>query len=94
MQREAFKSIIEENRKILGYVIGDCTGTINGTSFMICECGGPERKYYAYCIDTDSSKDKYYGTFDEAINNFIVNGDTIVNQIDKLSDFGFIDYSD
>ena len=97
MEKSLFDAIIKENISSNkdGVVIGNCNGCINGIEFMICDCGGaPGSKYYAYLIDGDISSDKYYDSFDEALTDFRVNGDTILNQIDKLDKFEFIEYID
>ena len=97
MERSLFDKIIEKNisNSPNGAIIGNCNGSINGVEFMICECGADlGSEYYAYLIDGDSSFDKHYDSFEKALNDFQINGDTILNQIDKLDKFEFIEYID
>ena len=97
MERRLFDTIIKKNTSSNpnGVVIGNCNGCINGVEFMICDCGGaPGSEYYAYLINGDPSTDKHYDSFEKALNDFQVNGNTILNQIDKLEKFEFIDYTD
>lgn len=95
MKIETFEKKIEE-ASLNGIVIANFEGCINGVEFCLYECGKEKLgdRYLAFLGEGDSSSDCYYDGFEEAIDHFIVNGDTIKNQIDKMEKFESIDYSD
>ena len=88
-----FKRIID-NAKYKGTVIGSYIGRIADTEFMICDCGGDPKGCYTAFLFDDSAIEKHYSSFEDAINRFVVNGKTIIQQIDKMDSFSFLEYVD
>ena len=100
MKREEFYNIISEGT-INGEVAGNIEGHIENVDFVICACGDyKEQQYYVSAIIDNNNSireegtdiEKYYSDFNEAINDFKIKGKPIAQQIEKIKDFGFIEY--